>query len=336
MRRTLPFTLLFWLLTPLSCTWLVDFEPEDVTPEDCYNGFDDDGDGYADCRDQDCWDLPDCYNQFEDCYNQTDDNGNGLVDCEDPECARSENCMAQSDLCNDIIWGDGHTMYASVYPESAGVCPAMMECRIERLSSDGVPRCALAGGFRSPLEPCDNDLECPMGHVCQWSDTISPFTDNQRPVCLPLCANPLGIGCPGGLRCLSSWTVWDGTHQGESMDVLVMSCDKPHCDALEDIGTGAGCPGQLEACYPEPDMMGQGYCAPSGLGGHLVRCDRDSECLPRHRCDPNANGDAGQCLRVCLTVEDCFGLEIDPSELECVKTTPLATYGVCDRAAVGW
>jgi hypothetical protein len=334
MRHSHILPLLFGLLIPLSCTWLVEFDPEDVTPEDCFNGFDDDGDGYADCRDQDCWDLPECLNLYEDCYNWLDDNGNGLIDCEDPECARSENCMAQSDLCNDTTGNGEITMYASVYPDSAGVCPPMMECRIERLSSDGVPRCMLAGGFRAPLEPCDNDLECPMGHVCQWSDTISPFTENQRPVCLPMCANPLGIGCPGDLRCLSSWSVWDQTLPGAQQDVLVMSCDKPLCDVLNG---GLQTCDESGACYPEPDMMGQGYCAPSGLSGHLVPCDRDSECLPRHRCHQNFDGgDRGQCRLVCLTSEDCRELSPDLLDFECVKMPDWATYGVCEKVAVGW
>lgn len=334
MRRILTFPLFISLLAPLSCTLLVDFEPEDVTPEDCYNGFDDDGDGYADCRDQDCWDLPKCFSQYEDCYNGMDDNGDGLIDCDDPECARSENCLAQSDYCNDITGNGELTLYASVYPDSVGVCPPMMECRVELISSDGVPRCLLALGGRMPLEPCDNDLECPMGHVCQWSETIGAFSEEHRPVCLPLCANPLNIACPGDLRCMNLWSIWDETFTGEPVEVTLMSCDKPLCDPLD--GDLQSCRDMVGSCYPEPDMMGQGYCAPSGLGGHLISCDRDSDCLPRHRCQLGVNGDRGQCRRVCLTQEDCLGLGIDPSELECVKSPSWATYGVCEKAAIDW
>jgi len=334
MRRSLTFILVFGLLAPLSCTLLVDFEPTEVTPEDCHNGMDDDGDGYADCRDQDCWHLPKCANLYEDCSNWMDDDGDGDIDCDDSDCAMSENCWGQSDLCNGVAGNEELQMYTEVYPDSAAMCPPMMSCRIERISSDGVPRCLRAEGFRAALEPCDNDLECPDGHVCQWSDTISPFTGNHRPVCLPLCATLFHIGCPDGLLCMNLWTVYDGTGFGEPLEVFVSSCDKPLCDVLK---VGFATCQDTGNCYPEPDMMGQGYCAPSGLSGHLVRCDRDSDCLPRYRCHLSDGGDAGQCRRVCLGDGDCTGLGVGGLEnLTCVRRPSWATYGVCDEAPVGW
>lgn len=36
---------------------LMQFQPDGVL---CINGVDDDGDGYVDCADQDCWSFPPC------------------------------------------------------------------------------------------------------------------------------------------------------------------------------------------------------------------------------------------------------------------------------------
>ena len=75
--------------------------------EDCTNGVDDDGDGDADCADEDCWnrlrpgletgDGPiDCATDcicWEDCLNDVDDDGDGNTDCEDPKCSTSSLCQ---------------------------------------------------------------------------------------------------------------------------------------------------------------------------------------------------------------------------------------------------
>ena len=53
--------------------------PEKV--EICDNGVDDDGDGFADCRDDECTEM--CP---EDCGNQLDDDFDGSIDCDDEEC----------------------------------------------------------------------------------------------------------------------------------------------------------------------------------------------------------------------------------------------------------
>ncbi len=51
--------------------------------EICNNGIDDDGDGWVDCSDTECFSVSYC---IEDCTNGIDDNGNGLVDEDDPQC----------------------------------------------------------------------------------------------------------------------------------------------------------------------------------------------------------------------------------------------------------
>lgn len=59
--------------------------------EDCGNGDDDDFDGLADCRDDDCLGSSECQ---EDCDNGDDDDLDGVADCADDDCAGrcSEDC----------------------------------------------------------------------------------------------------------------------------------------------------------------------------------------------------------------------------------------------------
>jgi len=57
----------------------------DLTPENCSDGIDNDGDGKIDCADSDCANAPECRPR-EICGNCIDDDGDGLVDGEDPDC----------------------------------------------------------------------------------------------------------------------------------------------------------------------------------------------------------------------------------------------------------
>jgi hypothetical protein len=294
--------------------------------------MDDDHDGHADCDDQDCWDLPACNNMYEDCYNFLDDDGDGAIDCEDPDCSMEPVCWQQSDLCNDMM-GDGFiTMYTQVYPENPGVClEEGLECRIDRFGSNGVPRCVRTEPGRDSLAPCDNDLECPFGHICAWSETLSSGQEDfERAVCLPLCANNMNILCPEGLTCFNLSTVMDDSSGGEPFEVLVTACDQPFC-AVFSLEFG-GCMSELETCFPTEDMMGQGYCGRFGLGGPRASCESDSDCLPKHMCLVTSDGNARQCEKVCITAEDCAGVGV--TNPECLKPAPLATYGFCVNASI--
>ena len=68
--------------------------------EICDNGIDDDGDGFIDCEDQDCWNSGLCH---EICGNGQDDDGDGLTDCEDPDCWVNGQCP---EICGDGIDND--------------------------------------------------------------------------------------------------------------------------------------------------------------------------------------------------------------------------------------
>ncbi len=68
-----------------------------LDPENCNNGTDDDGDGYKDCLDTDCYGNPVC---DEHCSDGADNDGNGLTDCDDNACISAPEC--QSDVCNGL------------------------------------------------------------------------------------------------------------------------------------------------------------------------------------------------------------------------------------------
>jgi hypothetical protein len=74
--------------------------------EDCFNGVDDDGDGFADCQDSDCFCI-------EICDDGIDNDGNGFLDCADPECGchpaclQPDDCSGLSDLdCDGLVGCD--------------------------------------------------------------------------------------------------------------------------------------------------------------------------------------------------------------------------------------
>jgi hypothetical protein len=72
---------------------------------DCGDGIDNDGDGYIDCEDADCYDVPACASH-EICGDGTDDNGDGLTDCDDPQCATAPCCAGKCHSPPQDIDGD--------------------------------------------------------------------------------------------------------------------------------------------------------------------------------------------------------------------------------------
>lgn len=80
-------------------------EETNLTGSDlCFNGWDDDGDGFTDCEDQDCQgELFSCY---ENCDNGLDDDGDGLIDCMDPLCASSCGGCDRAEVCTDFFNND--------------------------------------------------------------------------------------------------------------------------------------------------------------------------------------------------------------------------------------
>ncbi len=80
-----------------GCLEPVDPEPDPIE-EVCTDGFDDDGDGWIDCDDDDCDLDPSCAVALymaplpEDCDDGEDNDFDGLVDCDDEDCLEDIVC----------------------------------------------------------------------------------------------------------------------------------------------------------------------------------------------------------------------------------------------------
>jgi hypothetical protein len=77
--------------------------PPEIGPEACFDGWDNDLDGNADCDDSDCSELcqkhENDYAEFgqDSCRNGTDDDFDRKVDCDDPDCADDAYCHDEVD-----------------------------------------------------------------------------------------------------------------------------------------------------------------------------------------------------------------------------------------------
>ncbi len=69
----------------------------------CNNGLDDDGDGFPDCDDPDCYNSNACI--VEICNNGIDDDLDGWADCDDTECQYLEFC---NEICDNGIDDNGN------------------------------------------------------------------------------------------------------------------------------------------------------------------------------------------------------------------------------------
>jgi len=88
--------------------------------EDCTDGADNDGDGLADCEDEDCLDV--C---LEDCADDLDNDGDGAIGCDDDECLGDPRCPTVYDMelrprFEALGWADGPGIEAAIgYPQLA-------------------------------------------------------------------------------------------------------------------------------------------------------------------------------------------------------------------------
>lgn len=111
--------------------------------EVCRDGFDDDGDGWADCADGECRGTPECTVEMH-CADGLDDDGDGLVDCEDPGChGRIECRRVWTERCDDGL--DNDDVAGADCDDPA--CADHPSCRPgEEICDDGVRNAA----FRRP------------------------------------------------------------------------------------------------------------------------------------------------------------------------------------------
>jgi len=142
-----------------------------IQPEDCFNGFDDDLDGFIDEEDSDCDVLP-----FEAvCDDDIDDDLDGQVDCADLDCAGAPACIEVCDnALDDDADGDTDCLDTDCAP-----CPATeVECgNLFDDDADGQTDCddtdcvalctppVCGDGLLAPTEECD-DSNMESGDGC--------------------------------------------------------------------------------------------------------------------------------------------------------------------------
>lgn len=80
-------------------------DPEMVTPEDCTNAIDDDGDGDVSCADSDCMGMAPCEATEMTCDDNIDNDGNGMTDCDDPNCQMGGDGSG-ADICFEVTCDD--------------------------------------------------------------------------------------------------------------------------------------------------------------------------------------------------------------------------------------
>jgi hypothetical protein len=182
--------LALWLALAAACG---DDEPD---VEVCDNGSDDDGDGFADCRDDDCA-GPSCVEQ---CVDGVDNDGDGSVDCDDPTC--DGGCTEQCDDARDND-GDGATdcaddECAGAVPETCadGVdndCDAAADC-LDPDCDGGCPeQCTdnrdndADGAIDCDDPECDGDSSCPEQCLDGRDNDLDDDTDCADADCDPQC-----------------------------------------------------------------------------------------------------------------------------------------------------
>jgi len=148
----------------------------------CFNGIDDNNDGFTDCADPLCESEPGC---LEDCSNGLDDNANGLTDCEDDACASEQYCQTPCSM-------------ATIYADSPESCPPGEACLLNSGSGALEASCesdefAGTGSLMGACDP-DNDVYCPQGAFCVQDFGCAAICDNNE--------STAEHNCPAGAICI--------------------------------------------------------------------------------------------------------------------------------------
>ncbi|WP_437626656.1 hypothetical protein [Sorangium sp. So ce1151] len=224
--------------------------PREVTDAACSNGYDDDGDGLADCADPECQWLSWCVPWREDtdaaCSNGYDDDGDGLADCADPECQWLSWCVPWREdtdaACSNGYDDDGDGLADCADPE----CQWMPVCAPWGEDTDAT----CSNGYD---DDGDGLADC-ADPGCQWLSWCAPWGEDTDAACsngydddgdgLADCADP---GC--------QWLSWCAPW-GEDTDA---ACS----NGYDDDGDG------LADCA-DPDCQWLPFCAPPSISAQFT------------------------------------------------------------------
>ena len=169
------------------------------TEDSCTDGVDDDGDGWVDCADPDCWLALAC---AEDCDDGIDNDEDGLVDCNDPICTDDLVCAED---CSDGVDNDADSLVDCGDPDCSrsAFCPEDCANGVDD-NADLAVDCDDVGCACAPEEDAN---ACTNGR----DDDLDRLTDCDDPDCEDLVQCTCEAELRGGV-CLTE--PWDGEFDG--------------------------------------------------------------------------------------------------------------------------
>lgn len=258
----------------------------------CTDAQDNDGDGFTDCEDVDCFDDAACpFGQQEICNDFIDDDGDLLVDCFDPDCfalcqgdnngVAGDPCLGPGD-CDALVQSSAQCLDEATNGFPGGYCSEL--CLLVAplcvggtnqagQPADGVCKDVGGGAFGLCFDACVTTQDCREGYLC-----FDLFNDN-APVCTPFCTND--DQCPQTGNCdinIGACVIAENCTNGldEDRDGLIDCADSGCVDnaACPDPVCGDGVISFPEQCEP-----------PDG-----VTCDQNCNLLaPQEFCQNTPN-----------------------------------------------
>jgi len=283
----------------------------------CDDGIDNDGDGFVDCDDQDCYETATCNPTVEICDDGIDNDGDGFVDCDDVDCF--DDCGAEYEFdCGDGIDNDDD---GKIDCDDEDCAQNTEECGggAEWVCDDGEDNDN--DGLIDCEDPdCAND--CGVDYETHCGDAIDNDNDGLTDCEDPDCATDEEF-CGAGME----WTCDDG--EDNDNDGLIdcedpdctgtPSCENTTCDPVADTG----CPLPEAHCYIDAGNTGIGepYCfSPAGTTATGEVCSVSSDCIPGDICLSTGWGEP-TCRIICELANP-----VCPDGTTC---NGWSTYGIC-------
>lgn len=181
-----------------------------TTESKCDDGYDNDLDYKTDCADEDCEDDPYCV--WEDCVDGADNDYDGLIDCLDPDCEGMPHCYETE--CSDGIDNDRDKLKDCADPDCEGM-PGCIETKCtDKIDND-----------KDGLTDC-MDLDCEGKEGCIETE-CSDGIDNEGDLLID-CDDPdcfESIDCQGACTidedCILGYICFDGQCRDASERLFV-------------------------------------------------------------------------------------------------------------------
>ncbi|MCH2107913.1 MAG: hypothetical protein MK135_01170 [Polyangiaceae bacterium] len=268
----------------------------------CIGGWDDDNDGFSDCRDRDCNGQFFCeFGRELSCNDNIDNDGDGAEDCFDADCVGSTSCETVDETrCSDgidnnangaIDCADSNCAQESYCEASETRCDDGIDNDVDGQSDCADPQCSTAAHCESGSEAsCDDGRDNDGNGSIDCRDVSCNGQDN--------CEYGAERSCDDGI---------DNDADG------LGDCDDPDC--LNQASCPTGSEPECQAPAPSCELLGEVSCSDGrdNDGDLLIDC-ADADCSSsagcelagETTCDDNLDNDLDGWVD-CLD-PDCFGL----------------------------